>query len=291
MNAVIFPNFQKIGALPCAREVCELLHVNGIAVTIDPQYQNEFSNQSYVQFQDFTQAAKEADFAIAIGGDGTILHCAKHLMGTDTKLLGINMGRLGFMASMERNELYQIRRLKTGDYRVSKRMLLCGDLLDQKGHVIQHYTALNEICISRQFSKILDFSVYRKDILIGSYRADGIIFSTPTGSTAYALSAGGPIIEPELLCIEMTLICPHSVTVRPVLFSEDSQLCLTLKQPAGDDVYICIDGDQPVPLDAQHRLQIYRSPYEMHIIDLSGNTFFDSLNQKMIQTIKGQQTN
>ena len=77
MNAVIFPNFQKIGALPCAREVCELLHVNGIAVTIDPQYQNEFSNQSYVQFQDFTQAAKEADFAIAIGGDGTILHCAK----------------------------------------------------------------------------------------------------------------------------------------------------------------------------------------------------------------------
>ena len=169
MNAVIFPNFQKIGALPCAREVCELLHVNGIAVTIDPQYQNEFSNQSYVQFQDFTQAAKEADFAIAIGGDGTILHCAKHLMGTDTKLLGINMGRLGFMASMERNELYQIRRLKTGDYRVSKRMLLCGDLLDQKGHVIQHYTALNEICISRQFSKILDFSVYRKDILIGRY--------------------------------------------------------------------------------------------------------------------------
>ena len=204
MKAVVFPNLKKDPALSCAREVCDVLHACNITPIADPELRALFFDKSFVQYQPLLEAVQEAEFAIAIGGDGTILRCASHLIHTNTKLLGINTGRLGFMAALEPSQIQEIARLRTGDYRVSSRMLLCGDLLDLHGHVVQHCTALNDITIARQYAHVVDFSVYRNDVLLGEYRADGVLFSTPTGSTAYALSAGGPIIEPEFSCIEMT---------------------------------------------------------------------------------------
>ncbi len=287
MKAVIFPNLQKVNALSCARNVCDVLHQNEFEVLADPQHQALFYDKAFVRYIPFEEAVQSADFAFAIGGDGTILRCAKTLIGTGTKLLGINTGHLGFMASMEPSELYQIARLRSGDYRVSERMMLCGDLTDEQGHVFQHFHALNDIVMARQFARVIDFSVYRSEVLLGQYRADGSIFSTPTGSTAYALSAGGSVIEPEFSCIGFTLVCPHSLATRPILFSPESRLCVRLSPRTAHEVYISPDGETPVPFDPHHQLHIYRSAHIIRLVDLSGNTFFDSLNRKMTHSLKG----
>lgn len=287
MKAVIFPNLQKVNALSCARNVCDVLYNNEFEVIADPQHQALFYDKAFVKYMPFEQAAREADFAFAIGGDGTILRCAKALIGSDTKLLGINTGRLGFMASMEPSQLAEISRLKTGDYRVSERMMLCGDLTDEKGYVFQHFNALNDIVLARQFARVIDFSVYRNEVLLGQYRADGAIFSTPTGSTAYALSAGGSVIEPEFSCIGFTLVCPHSLASRPILFSPESRLCVKLSKRDDGEVYISSDGETPVPIDLHQQLTIYRSEHTIKLVDLSGNTFFDSLNRKITHSLKG----
>jgi NAD+ kinase len=287
LKAVIFPNLKKENALSCARSVCDILHENAFTVIADPQHQALFYDKSFVEYEPFSDAAPAVDFAIAIGGDGTILRCAKELIGAQTKLLGINTGRLGFMASMEPSQLHEIARLRTGDFRVSQRMLLCGDLTDARGNVSQHFTALNDIVLARQYARVLDFSVYRNEVLLGEYRADGAIFSTPTGSTAYALSAGGCVIEPEFSCIGFTLVCPHSLATRPILFSPESRLCVRLLPADSHAVYISSDGETPVPFEVHKQLTIYRSQHQIQLVDLSGNTFFDSLNRKMTHSLKG----
>ncbi len=287
MKAVIFPNLQKVNALSCARNVCDTLNSNDFEVIADPQLRALFYDKSFLKYAPFEESVRDADFAVAIGGDGTILRCAKALMGSSAMLLGINTGRLGFMASIEPSQLHELVRLKTGDYRVSKRMMLCGDLTDEKGYTFQHFTALNDIVLGRQFARVIDFSVYRNEVLLGQYRADGAIFSTPTGSTAYALSAGGSVIEPEFSCIGFTLVCPHSLASRPILFSPESRLCVRLSIRDGSDVYISSDGETPVPFDSSSHLTIYRSEHTIQLVDLSGNTFFDSLNRKITHSLKG----
>ena len=157
MKAVVFPNLKKELALSCAREVCDVLQACNITPIADPELRALFFDKSFVQYQPLLEAVQEAEFAIAIGGDGTILRCASHLIHTNTKLLGINTGRLGFMAALEPSQIQEIARLRTGDYRVSSRMLLCGDLLDLHGHVVQHCTALNDITIARQYAHVVDF--------------------------------------------------------------------------------------------------------------------------------------
>ena len=208
------------------------------------------------------------------------------MVGTSAKLLGINTGRLGFLASMEPDQIGEIARLQTGDYRVSKRMLLRGKVLDKTGTCLRELTALNDIVISRNFSRVIEFTVSRNNVVLGEYRADGVIFSTPTGSTAYALSAGGPIIEPEFSCIEMNLICPHSLSARPILFSPHNDLQVSLRVREEYDAYFCADGEKPEPFPEGRVMEISGSNQSLEILDLSGNTFFDSLSRKLMQSLK-----
>ena len=192
----------------------------------------------------------------------------------------------GFLASMEPDQIGEIARLQTGDYRVSKRMLLRGKVLDKTGTCLRELTALNDIVISRNFSRVIEFTVSRNNVVLGEYRADGVIFSTPTGSTAYALSAGGPIIEPEFSCIEMNLICPHSLSARPILFSPHNDLQVSLRVREEYDAYFCADGEKPEPFPEGRVMEISGSDQSLEILDLSGNTFFDSLSRKLMQSLK-----
>lgn len=286
MNVVLFHHLQRGCAAEVAQKVCRALCRNGMTVWADPASRPILQSMSFVQYAPFLEAVQTADVAIAIGGDGTILHCARHVVGTPAKLLGINTGRLGFLASMEPDQIGEVARLQTGDFRVSKRMLLEGRLLDEKGVCKQTLLALNDIVISRNYSRVAEFTVSRNHVVLGEYRADGVIFSTPTGSTAYALSAGGPIIEPEFSCIEMTVICPHSLSARPILFSPHSQLQIGCHVREDHDVYFCVDGEKPALFPAGHTLYISGSEQTLDILDLSGNTFFDSLSRKLMQSLK-----
>lgn len=285
MKIVIFPNLQKKDAYSCTLEVCGILKKLGAEISMDSSYRETFASLDYIVYDDFRKLATEADIAVAIGGDGTILKCASAMRGADTKLLGINTGRLGFMASVEKDNLDILKNLFTGEYKVSERMLLAAEYEDEKGHSIQR--ALNDVAVSGRYSKIMEFDVYVGDNLIGNYLADGAVFSTPTGSTAYALSAGGPIIEPEVECLEMNLICPHSLFVRPMIFNADS--VITLVHHSSDDVGVgfSVDGNEPVALKKESRLVIRKSSCKIKLIDMTGITFYDSLNRKLMRSLKG----
>lgn len=285
MKAALYPNFQKENALCCAREACDVLSSTGIEVCVCERFRSEFADKPAVKYEDISESAKDADAVIAIGGDGTILRCAKHLMGTETKLLGINTGTLGFMAGLEADQLEKLKLLKTGEYEVSDRMTL--DVYIDIGGEKKVFTAMNEVCIKSVTSRICDFSVYSDDYLIGNYRADGVLFSTPTGSTAYALSAGGPVIEPDLECIEMTQLCPHSLFSRATLFSACRRLKFVNTSSDRERLMsVSIDGEQCVELMCGQSLCIVRGRNKIKFIDLIGNSFHESLCRKMMKPIK-----
>ena len=283
MKAALFPNFQKINALTCAREVCSVLDSAGIEVSVSGDFRNDFSDMPFVRFEDISDCAKTADLVIAIGGDGTILRCAKHLIGTDTKLLGINTGTLGFLAGLEADQLDKLRLLVTGEYGVTERMTLDVSFATDEGTL--SFTALNEIAVRSGSFRICDFEVYSDSYLVGRHRADGVLFSTPSGSTAYALSAGGPVIEPDLECIEMTLICPHSLFSRATLFSPGRMLRIT-DRTAGEPMVVTVDGDIERRLNEGDSIEICRGRHNVRFIDLIGNSFHDSLGRKLCRPIK-----
>lgn len=285
LNIAIFPNFQKPNALPCAKKVCETLNTLGAEIYMDEAYTREFSEMDYIHYGVFTSLVYEMDVVIAIGGDGTILRCAKQIIGSKALLLGINTGHLGFMAALESDQLDELEKLFTGNYQLSKRMLLKGELRHEDK--ITCFTALNDIAVSGMFGKVFDFSVYADDFLIGKYRADGMVCSTPTGSTAYALSAGGPIMEPELSCIEIALICPHSLFNRPLLLSSERKI--TIRHTAGCErsIYLSADGEPPISFPSTYQLDIQKSNHEISLIHFKNGSFYDSINRKLMQSIKG----
>lgn len=285
LNVAIFPNFQKKNALPCAKQVCDRLHTLGANIYIDEAYAQEFSGRNDISFGLFSSFVNEVDVVIAIGGDGTILRCAKQMIGSKALLLGINTGHLGFMATLESDQLDELERLFTGDYHISRRMLLHGELHGNGTKCC--FTALNDIAVSGLYGKVFAFSVYSDGALIGRYRADGMVCSTPTGSTAYALSAGGPIMEPELSCIEVALICPHSLFNRPLLLSSERRLTIRHNADSARTIYLSADGEPPIAFPPSHHLEIRKSKHEIALISFRSDSFYDSVNRKLMQSIKG----
>ncbi len=281
MRVALYPNFQKKNALRCAREVCDIIHGAGLEVMVSSEYRREFGDKTYVTFGSMEEAVETCDIFIAIGGDGTILRCAKQLVGTETKLIGVNTGTLGFMAGLEADQLDSLRRLASGDYDISKRMTV--DVKTQDGLV---FTALNEISVRSGSFRICDFDVYADGYLVGKYRADGILFSTPSGSTAYALSAGGPVIEPDLECIEMNLICPHSLFARATLFSPNRRLRLVNKTSGEESLVVSVDGEVELSIGEGDSIEIFRGRNNLNFINLIDNSFHESLCRKMCKPIK-----
>lgn len=284
MKAALYPNFQKPNALSCAREVCDVLDRCGIEVSVSEVFRNDFSDKPFVKFEDIREAAKTADYVLAIGGDGTILRCAKLLIGSDTKLLGINTGTLGFMAGLEADQLDKLSLLTTGEYELSPRMTL--DVVYHSDDGDKTATVLNEVSARSGSFRICEFEVYSESYLVGRYRADGVLFSTPSGSTAYALSAGGPVIEPDLECIEMTLICPHSLFSRATMFSPQRKLIMKDVTVRDDSMVINVDGELFVSLRNGDSIEICRGKNNINFINLIGNSFHESLCKKMCKPIK-----
>lgn len=273
MKVAIFHNSQKNNADMCALKVADILHSLGIEIFADFDRKGFYKSKDYIKFDDFSKIAKSSDIVIAIGGDGTILQCSKYLIGSNTKLLGINTGHLGFMASMEVSQLNELKRLITGEYDVIPRMML--KISTSNGY---SFEALNDVSIIRQYSRIFDFSVKLNDFPMGNYRADGIIFSTPTGSTAYSLSAGGSIIEPDVKCIEMVLVSPHLLGVRPMIFSPEKKL--TFSHSCNEnDIFFSVDGNSPIKIGANVEMIVEKSKNTINIIDIMSNTFYKKLNK------------
>ena len=223
---------------------------------------------------------RACDIAVTVGGDGTIIHNAKFAALYEKPLLGINLGRVGFVANIEPDELDELKKLVTGEYRVQKRMLL--EITVDKDGEQRQLTAVNEAVIHRDaLSNMVDISVELDGERIISYRADGMMFSTPTGSTAYSFSAGGPIIEPDMRCILLTPICPYALSSRQVVFTEDSVLCARVHPESTLKCYMTVDGQNNIPISSDDMITVRKSPKALQLIILKEKNFYTLLNEKL----------
>ena len=284
MKIVLFPNFGKKNALSTAIKCCDILNELGTEIFAADCYKAEFAEKNFVKFGKIEEIAEKCDIIIAIGGDGTILKASVHASNYNKPLMGINTGRLGFMASMEIDELDMLSRLKTRDYTVETRMMIDAAVM-RDNKIISEHTALNDVVISRPYSKITDYTVFTDGIAVSSMRSDGMVFATPTGSTAYALSAGGPILEPSTECIQLTPICPHSLFSRTMVFT--AERTLEVRHYADDDlVYFSVDGKKNCQILKNDTLIIKKSLKKLRLIDIKGNSFFNAVNNKLMNPIK-----
>ena len=229
--------------------------------------------------QDMAELLKNCDVAIAIGGDGTIIHTAKSAAAFGKPVLGINSGRLGFTAGLELSELTELSRLISGDYDTEERMLLDITVDGENGK--EQNSALNEAVISRgALSRMIEVSVKNGDKPVSTYQADGVIVATPTGSTAYSLSAGGPIVDTALRCLLLTPICPHSLHSRPYIFEQDAVLTLTPER-AESPVFVTVDGEAAIRVADGGQVLVSRSDACAKLIKLKQKPFYQVLDDKL----------
>ncbi|MBR2339081.1 MAG: NAD(+)/NADH kinase, partial [Clostridia bacterium] len=230
---------------------------------------------------DIDRLLADCEAAIVLGGDGTIIHCAKRAAAFGKAVLGINCGRLGFMAGLELHELDALERLIRGEYDVEYRMMLDVAVVDNVSET--HYSALNEAVVSRgALSRMIEMQVANNGVPVTSYQADGVIVATPTGSTAYSLSAGGPVVDPALHCLLLTPICPHSLHTRPYLFHEDAVLSVTHHtREDGPAVFLTVDGEEAIALPADCEVRITRSNTRAALIKLRHQPFYEILDRKL----------
>lgn len=280
MKIALIINLSKAEAISCAKEIAILLLGKNAEVLMLSECK-QFYKGIHISYFDTTEDLFSAcDIAITVGGDGTIIHAAKYAARAEKPLVGVNVGRLGFAADVEPDEINKLVGLIDGNYTTEKRILL--DVEVVKNGESNHYLAVNDAIIARgQLSKIIDLQVSLDYEEIAKYRADGLLFSTPTGSTAYSLSAGGPIIAPQMKCILMTPVCPHSLFSRSVLFSDESRICVTVKIPSECCCVLTIDGEKNVTIAAEDKVIIRKSELDLSLISLCKCNFYKRLNEKL----------
>lgn len=288
MNIVLYPNLKKNNAAECVFKACEILHKENVNIYADIGLNDELQKLQYIEYGSFTELVEKCDFILVIGGDGTILKCSKIISSAKKPIIGINSGRLGFMATLESNELDSLSDFAKGRYSIVKKMMLNAEILFRNGNKLCQ-SVLNDIVVAKSPTcKIADFEVSMEKTIISALRADGLIFSTPTGSTAYSLSAGGPIIDPDMECIEFTQICPFSLFARTMLFDSEKTLKVTYKPNKDTDVIISFDGNEEVIFSPGDELYVSKSRNNIFMVEINGSNFYHAVNKKLMQPFKSE---
>lgn len=274
-------NSAKDGSIDLSAKISALLRENGITPCV-------YGNNSVYAGKigaEIVETPGICSFIITVGGDGTILKWGKIAAEFDLPLLGVNMGRLGFMATLEPSETDRIPQILGGDYAVSRRMLLeCK--VRREGKIMFSESVINDVIVSRSsLSKLPEFVVSCGSAEVSRVRADGVILSTPTGSTAYSLSAGGPILAPDLECIEFTALCPHSLFNRPMIFSDKQPVSVNVCHYQNSKATFSVDGGKGIPILDGDVLQLTRSKYSLSIIE-AGSGFYGAIHNKLITPMK-----
>ncbi|WP_312060849.1 NAD(+)/NADH kinase [Anaerotignum sp.] len=225
---------------------------------------------------------EHTDFIISLGGDGTLLGVGRRASQFNTPILGVNLGTLGFLTAEEKNRAeYAIDKVLMGDYKKEKRMMLETSISTDEGR-IDGITALNDICISRGLLyKILEFNVFVNDEYVDTLRADGVIICTPTGSTAYNLSAGGPVLKADAQIIAITPIAPHTLTSRSIVVSADDVVTVEVNPREDTAFTISADGQESWSLTGKKVVQIRRARVYTTIIKTNPENFYDVLRHKL----------
>ncbi len=281
MKLLLLPNMEKGNAASCLGQAVEILLGLGCTPMVEEAHR-PLLTQTGVVFGTLDTLLAQCDILVTIGGDGTIIHATQYAVAADKPLVGINAGHLGFLAQIESNELERLlKRLRDKEYDIIERMLLDVQIMGG-GRKVSAFAINDAVVTRREGANIVDLLVECGGKRVGHYRADGIIFATPTGSTGYAMSAGGPVIEEQLEAILLTPICSHGLFDRSVLFS--SARVLTVHPGAytePEKVCVVIDGGAPIALCPHEYIQIQKATRKAKFISFGEKQFFEILSDKL----------
>ena len=224
----------------------------------------------------------QLDGLVTLGGDGTLLRGARFLDGRDIPILGVNLGRLGFLTSCQSDDFdAALRNLASGDYVAQPRMALSARAIDPEGQARKQWRALNDFVLHKGgFARVVRLNVFVDDESIGSYAADGIVICTPTGSTAYSLSAGGPVVVPTLESIVITPISPHTLAVRSLVIPADAEVTIEAED-SPTELLVTVDGQVGTSFVKGEKLKIRKADNPVRIVRFPGATFFERMRVKL----------
>ncbi len=283
MKIAVIPNLTRSRAAQTTWEVLKKLKECGADITLSQECSALFGDCNGISFSEPTDAIAHCDVTIAIGGDGTMLHSGKIAANYSKPILGINAGRLAFMAGLESHELSLLDKLFTGKYTVDKRMMLDVLLFDENGCCVKQCSCINDAVFSRKINRtIIELTVENNGRLVNNYRGDGVIFATPTGSTAYSLSAGGPVLDPTIESIILTPVCTHSLFSHPIIFRKDARIRVYATRDDEKELCVSCDGETPITINCGCSAIVQSSQTTADFIRIKSDSFTEILNSKML---------
>lgn len=280
MTIAIFGNTLRQETIREVRHVVEFLQLRGVDIVLSQELRHEAFNREFLSVEDYiSQTGEVIDFAISVGGDGTFLTTASLVGHLDIPILGINCGHLGYLAEVQMDNIDAVLdQLITNNYTIEQRRML--EVTCQQGGKIVSPYALNEVAILKSgLSSMITLDVALNGENLHNYKADGLLIATPTGSTAYNLSAGGPLLDPHVNAIILTPVATHSLNIRPLVVLDDSRIDVRISSRNGNYL-LSVDGRSQV-LSQDLQLHIERSQRTIKLVRINGQTFMQSLKDKL----------
>lgn len=279
MKIGIIPNITKDKDLNVTGSILYWFANKDIELILEPDIAKRLDYKNEGVSRD--ELYSKSDVIIVLGGDGTILNIARQASQYDVPLFGINLGHLGFLAEAEISDMYlSLEKILNGDYIIEKRMMLEATI-DNSGDELKALRALNDISITKgMLSRMISFSIFINDSFFELYTADGIVISSPTGSTAYSLSAGGPIVSPDLNVLVITPICPHTLHNRSIVVSERDEVKIEICEE-NTEVMLSVDGQDSYKLVPGKVVKVRSSSCVTNLVKLRQRSFFDVLRRKI----------
>lgn len=281
-KAILTPNPYRDKNFQTVREAAKVLRNAGMEVKLCLPFEVDKSYElpKDLKFSRLDRDIQNASVVVCFGGDGTILHMAKAATRHGIPILGVNIGTMGFMAELESSELDQLARLADDNYKIDKRMML-DVTVHRDRDIIFHDICLNDAAITKgAIARIVHLDVKCDNTMAMELGGDGVIVSTPTGSTAYSLSAGGPIVEPDASSILITPICAHDVAARSLVVSEKRTITVEMSQNARRNAFLSVDGGKALRMNIGDVATIRRSPLVTKLVRLKNRSFYDVINMK-----------
>ena len=280
-------NYNIPEKLSAAEKVAERIRGRAEEILIPENYKDRiFRNRmhkSEYSYKSYEEIYSESELVIVIGGDGSMLETARRAAASEIPVLGINMGRVGYMTELEMDELELLDRVFEGKYTIDERAMLTVKIVSEKGQTRFVANALNEAVIANgAAARIIDVELLDDDEVVSTYRADGLVIATPTGSTAYSLSAGGPIVDPRLSCICVTPVCPHSLLARPLIFPDEA--CLKVKNVCVREktVHLTVDGKATFEMYLGDTAVITKSDVKARLLRVKNEGFCSKIRLKKL---------
>lgn len=279
-RVILCPNPYRDHELKVARQSKEMLESLGMETVVCLPFQREGYDELDMAIRPLCQEIKSADLLIAFGGDGTILHLARTVALNDVPVLGINLGSLGFMSELEPNELERLKDLASWDFTVESRMMLDVTVI-RDGRSVYNNIALNDAVISKgSIARVVRLEIFTEEGFLTRVGGDGVIVSTPTGSTGYSMAAGGPIVEPTARNLLLTPICAHSTRSSSYVLSPEHVITVETAEANRKFVYLSVDGSKAFSLKNGDKVRVSQSRHKTKLVRLSKKSFCEILDKK-----------